>query len=160
MLSAVCLYTSAVDNEIVQRTLSKCWLLFIAAAVWGRPGWGERRSGAVAARRGRGCGCDSGKESLSLQLDPLVWKACCNCLCCWGLSAELPPGSIYLHGVCFLEEKRKKRISLLENQLWRRNGDCLKMMKSSTWFRSNGLFVYDVNDFGGRVKAAFCCKCL
>lgn len=44
--------------------------------------------------------CDSGKERLSLRLDPLVWKACYNCLCCWGLNAELPPGSIYLHGVC------------------------------------------------------------
>ena len=41
-------------------------------------------------------GYDSGKERPSLQSHPLVWKACYNCLCCWGLCSELPPGSIYL----------------------------------------------------------------
>lgn len=96
----------------------------------------------VRARCGWERSCDSEKERLSLQLDPLVWKACYNCLCCWGLNSELPPGSIYLHGVCFL--LKKKKISLLENQLWRRNGDYVNLANNSL-FLSNGLFVFNRN---------------
>lgn len=45
MLSAVYLYTSALDKEIVRGTLSKCWLLLIAAVVSGHPACGESWSG-------------------------------------------------------------------------------------------------------------------